>query len=432
MRTPADADLSGDWNLRLQSVGNGGYAGFIPYDALGNALKDGYVAAATDTGHAASSLDGRFAMKPDRSIDEGLVEDFAHRSVHEMTLNAKKLINAFYHTGPRYSYWNGCSTGGRQGLMEAQRYPTDYDGILAGAPAIHWDRFIVAELWPQVVMHQELGHPIAAEKLTALSKAILATFDNADGVTDGIVANPSQINVPDELIKQAGLNDKELRAVRKIWSGPRDVHGHALWYELEPSAPFTGLAGPQPFPIPVAYLGLWLQQNPEWDWKQLTYAGYEKLFMESQQRYHAIIGTDNPDLSAFKQAGGKLIMWHGWNDQLIFPKGTIDYHQRLLKAMGGAAHTDDFARLFMAPGVEYCRGGAGPNQIAGMEALTQWVEGEKAPDSLTARKIVDSLTVMERPLCAYPQEAVYDGHGDANTAAAFVCTSTLQTKNRSQ
>lgn len=409
------------WNGRFQAIGNGGYAGFIPYDAVAVAAKGGYATAATDTGHAASSLDGRFALNADNTIADELVEDFAHRSVHEMTLNAKKLIEAFYRSPARYSYWNGCSTGGRQGLMEVQRYPADYDGVLAGAPAIHWDRFIVSEIWPQVVMQQELGNPIAAEKLTALRKAIVDNYDKVDGVNDGVITNPGQITVSDEVLKSAGLTDKERLAVRKIWEGPRGVDGKFLWHGLEPTAPFTGIVGPKPFPIPVAYLGLWIKQNPEWDWKTLDYAGFEKIFEQSQQRYNSIIGTDNPDLSAFNKAGGKLIMWHGWDDQLIFPKGTISYYEQVVKAMGGEGKTNEFARLFMAPGVEHCRGGAGPNQIAGMDALTTWVEQKKAPEQLSARKVVEGKTVLERPLCSYPAQAVYDGHGDTHNVGSFTC-----------
>lgn len=413
---------SRSWNKRFQAVGGGGYAGFIAYDSLASAIRDGYASASTDTGHTTSQLDGKFVLNADRSLNEQQLKDFAYRAVHEMTVKSKSVIRSYYRSAPRYSYWNGCSTGGRQGLMEAQRFPEDYDGILSQAPAINWDRFVPAEIWPQLVMRLDLGGPIAPAKLVALREAIISANDRLDGVEDGVVDQPDQLEVSDELMKRAGLNDREIAAVRKIWAGPRTSGGDFLWYGIEPTAPLDAMAGPQPFPIPVDYIGTWLQRNPQWDWKTMDYAEFERFFQQSRQQYNALIGTDNPDLRAFASAGGKLLMVHGWDDQLIMPRGTIDYHRRVQEAAGGARSSSRFARLFMAPGNFHCSGGPGPDTFNTMETLVNWVEKGKAPERLMATKLADGKPVRTRPLCVYPQTATYSGKGSTDNASSFVCT----------
>src|SRR5262245_56340184 len=217
------------WNERFQAVGGGGYAGTISWPALATALRSGYATASTDTGHdAATQQGGSFALSPDGTQNVQLVEDFAVRSLEEMTTKSKELIKAFYSQAPKYSYWNGCSTGGRQGLMMAQRLPGGYDGILSGAPAINWDRFIPAELWPQIAMKQEAGGPVAAAKLNAATNAAVAACDSFDGVVDGVLENPRLCKFdPVALQCPAGaageencLTPGEVSAVRKIWDGP--------------------------------------------------------------------------------------------------------------------------------------------------------------------------------------------------------------------
>ena len=410
------------WNRRFQAVGGGGYAGFIAYDSMASAIRAGYASASTDTGHAASLFDGKFILNADRSLNEQQLKDFAYRAVHEMTIKSKSLIRTYYRVAPRYSYWNGCSTGGRQGLMEAQRYPDDYDGILSQAPAINWDRFIPAEIWPQLVMQRDLGGPIAPAKLAALHGAIIATYDRNDDVSDGVVDQPDRIRVSDELMRNAGLSAQEIATMRKIWEGPRTSNGDFLWYGVEPTAPLEALAGQKPFPIPVDYLGSWLLRDPQWNWQTMDYVDYERLFQHSRQRFNASIGTDDPDLRSFASAGGKLLMVHGWDDQLIPPRGTIDYFQRAQAAAGGAKSVAGFARLFMAPGVLHCGGGPGPDTIDGMGALVKWVEQGKAPEQISAQKLNGAgEPVRTRPLCLYPKRAVYSGTGSEDRASSYVC-----------
>lgn len=410
-----------NWNQRFQAVGGGGYAGFIAYDSLGEAIRNGYAGSSTDTGHTSSIIDGKFVLNPDHTLNQQQINDFADRSVHEMTVKAKAVVAAYYQSAPRFSYWNGCSTGGRQGLMEAQRYPTDYDGILSMAPAINWDRFIPAEIWPQLVMRQDLGAPIVATRLHALRQAIIAEYDKADGVADGVIDDPRIVVPSDKLMASAGLHPAEIAVMRKIWTGPRTADGSFLWFGLEPSAPPEALAGVQPFPIVVDYIGIWLQQNPQWDWKSMDYAAFERFFEQSRQQFHARLGTDNPDLSQFAENGGKLLLWHGWDDQLIFPRGTIDYFQRVQIAAGGAEATAKFARLFMVPGVMHCRGGSGPDKLDAFPALVKWVEQGKAPQQLLATRQQNGKITRTRPVCAYPQRTVYSGKGSSDDAVNFSC-----------
>src|SRR5438034_2142773 len=240
-----------DWNERFQAVGGGGYAGAISWPALATALRNGYATASTDTGHnGATQPGGSFALNADGTQNTQLIEDFAFRSLQELTSQAKELIRAFYADRPKYSYWNGCSTGGRQGLIQAQRLPGGYDGILAGAPAINWDRFIPAELWPQIAMKEEAGGPVAACKLNTVTNAAIAACDGFDGVMDGVLGDPRQCHFdPIALQCPAGrtpdctcLTPKEAAAVRKIWDGPRSADGSRLWYGLTRGTPLAALS----------------------------------------------------------------------------------------------------------------------------------------------------------------------------------------------
>lgn len=408
------------WNHRLQAIGGGGFAGFIPFDKLAVAARDGYVAVTTDTGHAGSLMAGNFVLK-DAQLQAELITDFAYRSVHEMTVKAKQVIEAFYGQGPSYSYWNGCSTGGRQGLMEAQRFPNDYDGLYIVAPAIQWDKFVPSELWPQVVMLEELGQPIDPVKLTKVREAIIDLVDEQDGIKDGLVNDPSAVVINDAFLQQIGLNDAEIIALRKIWQGPTNQTGQSLWFGLETTAPLDALAGKDPFLIAVDYLKYWIKQDINFDWKTLGYEGFENYFNESVEVFRPIMGTDNADLSQFKKSGGKMIIWHGWDDRLIAPKGTIHYYNHIVKLMGDQRNTDEFVRLYMAPGVDHCNGGSGADTINGFEALVNWVEKHQAPTTLIAQKIEKDQVVLQRPICQYPQQTVYKGDGDTNVPTNFEC-----------
>lgn len=422
------------WNQRYRGEGGGGYAGSISYGGLVQGINAGYVTASTDTGHPASA-GGTFALNPDGTLNNQLIFDFAERSLHEMVKKAKVLIFDYYGQRPLYSYWNGCSTGGRQGLMAAQRFPEEYDGYVIAAPAINWDRFIPAELWPQIVMNQELGVPIAPAKLSAFNAAAIAACDAQDGVADGVINDPRKCDYdPAASVCQPSsdpatcLTPAEANVVRKILNGPTDQKGRRLWFGLERGvSTFSGLVGSTaggdfaPFPIATTHFAYWIKQNPTFDWKTVTEAGFVGDFRESQRKFNEVIGTDDPDLHGVRRHGGKVLIWHGESDQLIFPRGTLNYYLRVLRANGGIKHVGDFARLFMAPGVGHCAGGAGPNPVGTFDAVVNWVENGVAPDTLLASRTLPGGAIRTRPLCAFPKTAMWTGTGSTDDAANFVC-----------
>jgi pimeloyl-ACP methyl ester carboxylesterase len=415
------------WNGSYRGEGGGGYAGSISYGGLAEGIRRGYVTASTDTGHPASA-GGSFALNADGTLNMPLIADFAERSLREMVVKAKALITAYYGSAPKHSYWNGCSTGGRQGLMAAQRFPEEYDGLVIGAPAINWDRFIPSELWPAIVMNKTVGAPIAAAKLTLATKAAVAACDASDGVTDGLISDPRKCTYdPRALICKSGddpascLTTPEADAIGKIWNGPTTASGQRLWFGLERGTPLGALAGNNPFPIATAHFQDWLHQSAAFDWHTLSETDFEADFRASQKKFNGVIGTDDPKLEAFRKHGGKMIIWHGDADPLIFPRGTINYYERVLAANGGSKRVDDFARLFLAPGVGHCGGGDGPSPTGVFEAVVDWVEKGVAPKTLAASRKRPDGTTMSRPLCPYPTTAKWTGTGSTDDAANFAC-----------
>jgi hypothetical protein len=414
------------YNHRFQAVGNGGFAGRISYEAMAEALRAGYATASTDTGHAGDEFDGSFALTADGSLDMPMIEDFASRSLIELTNVSRSLIEAFYGEPADYAYWNGCSTGGRQGMLLAQRHPEAYDGILAAAPAINWDRFLPSLLWPQVVMQEELGRPIEHCKLAAASAAAVEACDNADGVSDGVIGDPTACEVDAAALigidtPCGEITEADAAAIQAFWNGPRTANGEFLWHGLTPGAPLEALAGPGPFPIGLDYVATWVRQDPTLDWRSLGYAGFEDAYRTSQDLFHDVIGTDDPDLSPYRDGGGKLLMWHGWDDELIPPQGSIDYYERVVETMGDTGEVADFARLFMAPGVRHCGDGTGATDFDAFGALVDWVESGEPPDMILASPAGSAAGAASRILCPYPLVATYDGTGDSEEAASFSC-----------
>jgi feruloyl esterase len=421
-----------NWNGRFLGVGGGGFsggsaAGVNPPVALG------YASGSTDTGHEGGS--GSFALDANGRLNWQLIRDNAHVGIHEMTVTGKALTQAMYGVAPRYSYFNGCSTGGRQGLMEAQRYPQDYDGIVSGAPAINWNRLHPQQMWGPVIM-KALGNAVPACKLTAATAAAILACDSIDGVKDGVLEDPKRCNYdPKALIgSPAGdcgaFTEADANVIRKLWEGPRREDGSFLWYGLPRGADLNALWAargnppqPQAFGISLEWFRYFLAQDPKLDWTTITPAAYERYWDQSVEQYGAVIGTDNPDLTAFRDRGGKAILWHGWADQLISAEGTVDYYMRVHEKMGGAKKTSEFARLFMAPGVGHCAGGVGPQPYGLLDALLAWVENGKAPEALpAARRDQTGAVTRSRPLCQFPQVARYKGSGSTDDAANFVCS----------
>lgn len=418
------------YNGRLQSVGGGGYAGRISYGAMAGALRGGYATASTDTGHEGG---GDFAFTPDgdgSGLNEQLIEDFASRSLFEMTEKTQTLIEAFYGEPEAYAYWNGCSTGGRQGLMHVQRMPEAYDGVLAEAPAINWDRFIPAEIWPQVVFDEEYGDPASGPafcKLQAATEAAVEACDTLDGVKDGLIDDPRRCdydahNLVGTVLPCGEFTATDARAINRIWEGPVGPDGEPLWYGLAKGAPLFLLAGSPgvppfhgPFPIAVTHQQ-WVEVDPTWDWRTFDYAEWLENWHESQTMFNDVIGTDDPDISAFREAGGKVLIFHGWDDQLIMPEGSIDYYERIIDEFGSWRQVQQFARLFMVPGLWHCGGGPGLDPVDPFGALVDWVEHGDAPDQL-----LTSDGEATRPVCAYPYVPRWDGTGDPDQPESFDC-----------
>jgi hypothetical protein len=311
-------------------------------------------------------------------------------------------------------------------MLLAQRHPEAYDGILAAAPAINWDRFLPSLLWPQVVMQEELGRPIEHCKLAAASAAAVEACDNADGVSDGVIGDPTACEVDAAALigidtPCGEITEADAAVIQAIWSGPRTANGEFLWYGLAPGAPLEAVAGPGPFPIGLDYVATWVRQDPTLDWRSLGYAGFEDAYRTSQDLFHDVIGTDDPDLSPYRDGGGKLLMWHGWDDELIPPQGSIDYYERVVETMGDTGDVADFARLFMAPGVRHCGDGTGATDFDAFGALVDWVESGEPPDMILASPAGSAAGAASRILCPYPLVATYDGTGDSEEAASFSC-----------
>ena len=420
------------WNGRFQAMGGGGFSGGSP-DSLVTPLRNGYATAATDAGHAGATAD--FALTADNRLNWPAIQDFGYRGVHDMTVTAKAVIKVFYGADPQYSYWNGCSTGGRQGLMEAQRYPDDYDGVLAGAPVVNFSRLQIAQMWGQVVMLEE-ANPVAPCKFEAALQATIKACDTVgDGVVDGVIGDPLGCHF--DLGTLVGtktpcgdITAGDVEVMRRIAEGPRTQDGQFLWYGQAPGTPYAGLNDVveqdgqlvgKPFQYDLWWIGLFLAQDRNWDWRTLTYAGYEQFFQQSIEMYTSVLSADDPDLSAFAGHGGKALLWHGAADFGVPFQGTVDYYERV-QATLGRGQTDDFMRLFLAPGVGHCGGGAGPQPTGQFEALVDWVENGNAPRTLTAQKVdAQGAVVQTRPLCAYPRVAQLIGHRDPAQASSYRC-----------
>jgi pimeloyl-ACP methyl ester carboxylesterase len=353
-----------------------------------------------------------------------------------MTVIGKALSAAFYGRKPT-TYWSGCSTGGRQGLVAAQQYPELFDGILAGAPAIYWPTYIVAELWPQVVMREAGLYP-SQEEFNAVIAAAVTVCDEADGVKDGVVTEPDKCNFdPHSVTGNVNVNGTEVEitpeiadVIKKIWEGP-DIDGQKLWYGLPIGSSFDQLANTVvengtkagvPFYVANDWTRFFLEQDATYDVSRLDTESLKNLFYSSQIKYDDLINNANPDLSGLQRSGAKLLVWHGGADQIIFPQGTTQYRKRVEDAMGGTATVDEFFRYFLAPGVDHCgiggAPGAAPTNL--LETLIAWTENGTAPVKLHGETPAN-FPAFTRNICKYPLLPKYTGEGNINSADSFVC-----------
>jgi feruloyl esterase len=405
------------WNGKFQAVGNGGWAGVISYRELGEALRRGYATASTDTGHTGGS--GQFALgHPEKLID------FGWRSEHEMTVKSKAIVSAFYGNPARLSYWNGCSTGGRQGLQEAQRFPNDYDGIIAGAPA---NRTALA-LWIAFAMLKDPASYIPASKYALVHRAVVDACDASDGLKDGLIEDPTRCHFDPKVLLCKGADDAscltapQVEAARKIYTPATNPR---TGQQLFPSLPLgTELgwailgAGPDASAVMLDHYKYVVFKDANWDWRTFN---FDSDMVRSDQPDNNVMNATDPNLKTFFGHNGKLLLYHGLSDPNISALSTIQYYNRVVDTMGGASKTSDSIRLFLEPGMGHCAGGEGPNVFDKVGAEEQWVEQGKAPTQIVASHSTNGKVDRTRPLCPYPQIAQYKGAGSIDDAKNFVC-----------
>jgi tannase/feruloyl esterase len=431
LKPSSDSDIkievwlpSADWNGKFMAVGNGGFSGAISYGPMRTVMGRGYAVASTDTGHQGSGGDASWASgHPEKQID------FGYRAVHEMTLRAKTIVAAFYSAAPRYSYWNGCSSGGKQGLKEAQRFPDDYDGIIAGAPANNWTHLLAQILWVAQAARAEPADVIPQAKYGLIHNAVLAQCDALDGVKDGILEDPRRCQFNPEVLQckaadaESCLTVSQVAALKRAYATARNPRtGEEIYPGLSVGSELGWARLPQPFGIAETHYKHIVFQDPAWDFRTFNLdsdlAKADAIDLAGGQ-FRAV----DPDLTAFKKRGGKLLQYHGWNDQQISAQNSINYYESVVHRLGSARDTDDFYRLFMVPGVRHCAGGdeGATDRFDAIAALEQWVEHGVAPGRIVASHMTSGVVDRTRPLCPYPQAATYVGRGSTDEAANFLC-----------
>ncbi len=414
------------WNGKFLGTGNGGYSGAIGYAAMESALRQGYATAGSDTGHAGEDL--KFGLNHPEKID-----DWAWRATHVMTETAKLVARSYYQRFPAYSYFSGCSTGGQQALMEAQRFPGDYDGIIAGAPGNNRVRLNMGFLWSWLALRPDQPGSLPPSKLPVLNRAAIAACDAQDGLADGLIFDPAHCAFDPAALqcKDADAADcltaPQVEAVRKIYTGARNPRtGEQLysgWARGTEAAGGNQIGGwaayfvGRPEPARVDFWKYWVFGDPNWDPRSFDF-DRDAAFADARLAH---INANDADLSAFRKRGGKLLMYSGWADPVVPPGDVIRYFDDVQMTMGGPAQTSGFLRLFMAPGMGHCGGGPGPNTFDSLAALDRWVTQGSAPDRIVVSQSTGGKVTRTRPLCPYPQVARWNGTGSPDDAAQFTC-----------
>ena len=410
-----------DWNHRFLGVGNGGRSGAISYGAMVPALKAGYAVTSTDTGHQSAGNDAAWAMgHPEKQID------FGYRAVHEMTVRAKAIVEAFYGAAPQHAYWNGCSSGGKQGLKEAQEFPEDYDGIVAGAPANAWTRLSTSMIAVAQVAAAP-GGAIPETKYPLIHRAVLQQCDRLDGVEDGLLENPARCPFnPGVLQCKDGdsptcLTGPQVATLKRAYAPTRSAGGGTVF----PGLAMGGERGwgrlPQPFAIGESHYKYVVFADPAWDFRTFD-VDRDLAKADAIDRTVGHLNATDPNLDAFRKRGGKIIQYHGWNDQQISPQNSIDYHETVVSRLGDRHDADEFYRLFMVPGMMHCRGGEGAtDRFDALAAVAEWVEHGIAPSTINASSVKDGSVKRTRPLCPYPLVARWSGSGNPDEASTFAC-----------
>jgi feruloyl esterase len=406
------------WNGKFVGTGNGGYSGDLSFNDMRTALQRGFATAGSNTGHDGGDL--KFgAGHPEK------IKDWAYRAVHVMTDAAKQVVRSYYEKAPAHAYFTGCSTGGHQALMEAQRYPTDYDGIVAGDPGNNRIRLNAGFLWGWLAANPQGQSALPVAKLPMITAATVAACDALDGVKDGLISDPRRCTFdPGALLCKgsetaACLTSSEVSAVRRIYDGAGVFAGWARGTEALGgrgggwAAYFVG----RPEPARLDFWRSWVFENPTWDPRTFDF----DRDLAIADRKIGFVDANDPNLTAFERNKGKLLMYHGWADPVVPPEDGIRYYESVEAAMGGADKTSSFFRLFLAPGMGHCGGGPGPNTFDSLGALDRWVSDGVAPQKLIASHLTNGAVDRTRPLCPYPQVAKWNGSGSTDDAAQFSC-----------
>lgn len=426
--------VQGAWNGRTEGLGGGGCSGNL---RVTPAVDKGYVGSGTDLGHAGGNCEP--GVNPNGSYNLQFIEDFIRTAIEQQVLWSKKVALVYYGTRPAYNYWNGCSTGGRQGYLLAQELGNELDGVLADAPAIYWTRFQTAQMWGAIVMKQLVGGPISRAKLNQARVSAVAACDAADGVKDGIIDDPRSCHF-DARTNICGspkaptsdcLTPKEADAINLIWDGPRNAHHEKIWFGLDRGSDFGVLDGAMAFPLGVTQFH-WDEHDRSFDWRTVSIAEYAKIAQDGSRNIADVTDTFGP-LDTFRAHGGKLLTFVGANDQFIYPRGVINYYRAMALRYSRTGEPDfeelqRFYRLFRAPGVGHCGlGSTGPVPVDPFGALVKWVEHGTAPAwLLAAGGSAAPASGRTRPICPYPQTAVYNGTGSIDDAASFHCGGNLE------
>lgn len=431
------------WNGKLVVTGNGGYSPALSFTDMALAIRRGYAVAGGDTGHqSANPNDMSFGVNHLEKII-----DWGTRSVHAITDPSKAIVAGLAAKAATQSYYYGCSTGGHQAYAEVQRYPNDFDGVVAGDPGNNRTALNAEFLWRFLSNHatNDNSTPILTPaKTTLITNRAIAACDALDGVTDGVIDDPrvctsARFSVDSLLCTGADsptcLTAAQVASAKKIYQGPVDPGTSTSIYPGPPVGSESGWAGYLGTTEPVRsdFWRYWVYNDPGWNWWSFD---FKRDLADSLAKVGPYVDQNSADLSAFKAHGGKLITFQGWADPVVSPMDTIAYYQKVVAAQGSQANTDAFFRLFMAPGMGHCSGGAGPNNFGNggqtapvidaqhdlLSALDAWVTQGRAPDQIIASKLTGSTVTRTRPLCAYPKTETYKGSGSIDDAANFTCS----------
>lgn len=408
------------WNAKLVESGNGSFSPVLSYREMAKALMAGYAATSSNTGHEENSA--TFALgHPEKLID------FGYRAVHVDAVAAKEIASAYYGAAVNKAYFEGCSTGGRQAYGEAQRYPADFDGIVAGDPGINFTRQTGSELWTIQQVHNDPASFIPAAKLEMLHAAVVGACDAKDGVKDGVIENPLRCSFdPGTLLCKGAdgpgcLTAPQVDLVRKLYAGAVSASGKQIFPGMPPGSEAGWghiLIRQDPMEYGLDAFRYVVMQNPNWDYLTLD---LDRDIAYGDKTVGSIVNNADPNLKPFFARGGKLLGYHGWSDPQTTAMSSLSYYNGVAAAMGGESALSNSYRLFLIPGMNHCVGGDGTSTFDTLTAIDTWVQSDKAPASIPASRIRDGKVDRTRPLCPYPKQAVYKGAGSTDDAANFTC-----------